>query len=193
MRIVVGSSTRPRTIGAPMPTATSRPRRRRAHPPETPVEALPGEVLVWTDGACRGNPGPGGWAAIVVGAGGEPPLELSGGAAHTTNNRMEYTAALEGLRALPAGSRACIVTDSRLMLDSMTKWIHGWRRRGWKTAAGEPVKNRDLVEALAAEIARHAEVRWHWARGHETGAEHAHKALNDHADRLAVAASRAAP
>jgi ribonuclease HI len=128
----------------------------------------------------------------VVGAGGEPPLELSGGAAHTTNNRMEYTAALEGLRALPAGSRACVVTDSRLMLDSMTKWIHGWRRRGWKTAAGEPVKNRDLVEALAAEIARHAEVRWHWVRGHETGAEHAHKALNDRADRLAVAASHAA-
>jgi ribonuclease HI len=175
-----------------MPTATSRPRRRRAHPPETPVEARPGEVLVWTDGACRGNPGPGGWAAIVVGPGGEPPLELSGGAAHTTNNRMEYTAALEGLRALPAGSRACVVTDSRLMLDSMTKWIHGWRRRGWKTAAGEPVKNRDLVEALAAEIARHAEVRWHWVRGHETGAEHAHKALNDRADRLAVAASHAA-
>jgi ribonuclease HI len=175
-----------------MPTAASRPRRRRAHPPETPVEARPGEVLVWTDGACRGNPGPGGWAAIVVGAGGAPPLELSGGAAHTTNNRMEYTAALEGLRALPAGSRACVVTDSRLMLDSMTKWIHGWRRRGWKTAAGEPVKNRDLVEALAAEIARHAEVRWHWVRGHETGAEHAHKALNDRADRLAVAASHAA-
>jgi ribonuclease HI len=175
-----------------MPTATSRPRGRRAHPPETPVEARPGEVLVWTDGACRGNPGPGGWAAIVVGSGGEPPLELSGSAAHTTNNRMEYTAALEGLRALPAGSRACVVTDSRLMLDSMTKWIHGWRRRGWKTAAGEPVKNRDLVEALAAEIARHAEVRWHWVRGHETGAEHAHKALNDRADRLAVAASHAA-
>src|ERR687895_1066310 len=127
-----------------MPSA-ARTRRRRAHPPETPVEARPGELLVWTDGACRGNPGPGGWAAIVVGEGGEPPLELSGGAAHSTNNRMEYTAALEGLRALPPGSRACVVTDSRLMLDSMTKWIHGWRRRGWKTAAGEPVKNQDLV------------------------------------------------
>jgi len=176
-----------------MPTVKPRTRRRRpAHPPETPVEARPGEVLVWTDGACRGNPGPGGWAAIVVGEGGAPPLELSGGAAHATNNRMEYTAALEGLRALPAGSRACVVTDSRLMLDSMTKWIHGWRRRGWRTAAGEPVKNRDLVEALAAEIARHADVRWHWVRGHESGAEHAYKALNDRADRLAVAASHAA-
>ena len=168
-----------------------RPRRRRPHAPETPGEAREGEVLVWTDGACRGNPGPGGWAAILVTAG-EAPLELSGGAAHTTNNRMEYTAALEGLRALPAGSRACVVTDSRLMLDSMTKWIAGWKRRGWRTAGGEPVKNQDLVQALDAEIARHAAVRWHWVRGHETGAAHAHKALNDRADRLAVAASHAA-
>jgi ribonuclease HI len=151
-------------------------------------------VLVWTDGACRGNPGPGGWAAIVVPAPapGTEPFELSGGAAHTTNNRMEYTAALEGLRALPERSRVCIVTDSRLMLDSMTKWIAGWKRRGWRTAGGDPVKNQDLVMGLEAEIARHASVRWHWVRGHETGAAHAHKALNDRADRLAVAASHAA-
>ena len=130
-------------------------------PPETPVERRAGEALVWTDGACRGNPGPGGWAAI------------------------------EGLRALPAGSRACVVTDSLLMLKSMTLWIAGWRRRGWKTAGGAPVKNQDLVEALDAAVARHAEIRWHWVRGHETGAAHAHKALNDRADRLAVAASHA--
>ena len=174
----------------PMPPA-NRPRRSRAHAPETPVEQREGEVLVWTDGACRGNPGPGGWAAIVVGAE-EEPVELSGGAPQTTNNRMEYTAALEGLRSLPAGSRACVVTDSRLMLDSMTKWIHGWKRKGWKTAGGDPVKNQDLVRALDAEIARHEHVRWHWVRGHETGAQHAHKALNDRADRLAVAASHAA-
>src|SRR5918993_1477124 len=173
-----------------MPPAT-RPRRRRAHAPETPVEAREGEVLVWTDGACRGNPGPGGWAAIVVAAG-EEPVELSGHAPHTTNNRMEYTAALEGLRSLPAGSTACVVTDSRLMLDSMTKWIAGWKRKGWKTAGGDPVKNQDLVKALDAEIARHADVRWHWVRGHETGGAYAHKALNDRADRLAVAAARAA-
>jgi ribonuclease HI len=96
------------------------------------------------------------------------------------------------LRSLPAGSRACIVTDSRLMLDSMTRWIAGWKRKGWKTAGGEPVKNQELVRALDAELARHAEVRWHWVRGHETGAAHAHKALNDRADRLAVAAARAA-
>jgi len=167
--------------------------RRRPHPltTEAPVAARPGEWLVWTDGACRGNPGPGGWAAILVGPDASAPVEHSGGEGHTTNNRMEYTAALEGLRALPAGSRVCIVTDSRLMLDSMTKWIFGWRRKGWKTASGQPVKNQDLVTALDAELQRHAEVRWHWVRGHETGAEHAHKALNDRADRLAVAAAAA--
>jgi ribonuclease HI len=104
---------------------------------------------------------------------------------------MEYMAALEGLRSLPAGSRVCIVTDSRLMLDSMTKWIAGWQRRGWKTATGGSVKNQDLLRALDAELARH-DARWHWVRGHETGAAHAHKALNDRADRLAVAAAAAA-
>ena len=183
-----------------MPPPRNRYARRRAAPaPETPVEQRAGEVLVWTDGACRGNPGPGGWAAILVDAGADAeavgparPVELTGGAPHTTNNRMEYTAALEGLRALPAGSRVCIVTDSRLMLDSMTKWIGGWKRRGWKTAGGDPVKNQDLVQALDEQINRHAAVRWHWVRGHETGAQHAHKALNDRADRLAVAAAHAA-
>src|SRR4051794_13122105 len=166
--------------------------RRRPQIVETPAEARPGEALIWTDGACSGNPGPGGWAAIVVGPAGDEPVELSGGEPHTTNNRMEYTAALEGLRSLAPGSSACIVTDSRLMLDSMTKWIHGWKRRGWRTAGGDPVKNQDLVVALEAEIARHAAIRWHWVRGHETGSEHAHKALIDRADRLAVAAAAAA-
>jgi ribonuclease HI len=176
-----------------VPAPRNRYAKRRSKPePETPVEQLDGEVLVWTDGACRGNPGPGGWAAILVPGGGAEPVELSGGEPHTTNNRMEYTAALEGLRALATGSRVCIVTDSRLMLDSMTKWIAGWKRRGWRTAGGDPVKNQDLVQALEAELARHAQVRWHWVRGHETGAAHAHKALNDRADRLAVAASHAA-
>jgi ribonuclease HI len=156
------------------------------------VEARPGEALVWTDGACSGNPGPGGWAAIVVPADGGEPVELSGGEAATTNNRMELTAVLEGLRSLPAGATACVVTDSQLVLNSMTTWIAGWKRKGWKTASGEPVKNQDLVRALDAEIGRHAAVRWHWVRGHETGAEHAHKALNDRADRLAVAAASSA-
>ena len=176
-----------------MPPA-SRPRRRRPAVVETPVEQAPGESLIWTDGACSGNPGPGGWAAIVVppAESGDEPVERSGGAPETTNNRMEFTAAIEGLRALPAGSRAAIVTDSQLMLNSMTQWLPGWKRKGWKTAAGQPVKNRDLIEALEGEIARHEAVRWHWVRGHETGAEHAHKALNDRADQLAVAAAEAA-
>jgi len=175
-----------------MPAASRvRPRRRTAIR-ELPLEPRPGELLVWTDGACSGNPGPGGWAAIVVAPDGTT-VEHSGGDRHTTNNRMEYTAALEGLRALPAGSRACIVTDSRLMIDSMTTWLAGWKRKGWKTAGGDPVKNQDLVKALDAELARHGDVRWHWVRGHETGAAHRHKALNDRADRLAVgAAARAA-
>jgi len=154
----------------------------------------PGEVLVWTDGACSGNPGPGGWAAIVVPTpevGGEP-VEHSGGDPATTNNRMELTAALEGLRTLPAGSRVAVVTDSQLMINSMTQWLPGWRRKGWKTAAGKPVKNQDLLEALDAEIGRHEKVRWHWVRGHETGAAHGHKVLNDRADGLAVAAAQAA-
>ena len=171
-----------------MPPA--RPARRRAPARELPLEVRDGEVLVWTDGACRGNPGPGGWAAIVVGPDGAgAPVELSGGEPHTTNNRMELTAALEGLRALPDGSRAVIVTDSQLMLNSMTAWLPGWKRKGWKTAAGKPVKNQDLLMALDEEVRRHAAVRWHWVRGHETGDAHAHKALNDRADRLAVAAA----
>ena len=161
-------------------------RRRSARIVETPVEARPGEVLVWTDGACSGNPGPGGWAAIVIPADGGEPVEHSGGERQTTNNRMEYTAALEGLRALPAASSVCIVTDSRLMLDSMTKWIAGWKRRGWKTAGGDPVKNQDLVRALESEIARHAAVRWHWVKGH------AETEFNNRADELAVTAARAA-
>ena len=153
-----------------------------------PVSAREGEALVWTDGACRGNPGPGGWAAIVVPPDGNEPAELFGGEPHTTNNRMEYQAALEGLRSLPAGSSVCIVTDSRLLLDSMTKWIHGWRRKGWRTKGGDPVKNQDLLVALDAEIGRHAAVRWHWVRGHEAGE---HKVLNHRADELAVAAAAA--
>jgi ribonuclease HI len=174
-----------------MPTASrSRPRRRTVAR-ELPLEPRPGERLIWTDGACSGNPGPGGWAAIVVAPDGVT-VELSGGERSTTNNRMEFTAAIEGLRRLPAGGHACIVTDSRLMIDSMTKWLSGWKRKGWRTASGDPVKNQDLVRALEAETARHAEVRWHWVRGHETGAACAHKQLNDRADRLARQAAETA-
>ncbi|MDP9344442.1 MAG: ribonuclease HI [Actinomycetota bacterium] len=144
------------------------------------------ESIVWTDGACQGNPGPGGWAAIVCRSDGTE-TELSGGLAHTTNNVMEMTAALEGLRFLPGGSDVCVVTDSRYVCDGMTSWMAGWLRRGWRTAGGAPVKNRELWQALAAECERHAVVRWKWVRGHVGNA------LNERADVLAVtAAARAA-
>jgi ribonuclease HI len=108
----------------------------------------------------------------------------------TTNYRMELTAALEGLRSLPDGADVTVVTDSQLMLNSMTTWLPGWKKKGWKTAAGKPVKNQDLIMALEAEVNRLGSVRWHWVRGHETGAGNEHKALNDRADQLAVAASK---
>jgi ribonuclease HI len=161
-----------------MPSATRR-RRSTSLPGDMPVAAV-GEVLVWTDGACRKNPGPGGWAALIVDA---EVREVSGGLPHTTNNIMEMTAALEGLRALPEGSRACVVTDSRYLHDGITSWIHGWKRKNWKTAGGEPVKNREIWIALEAETARHLAVRWHWVRGHVG------TALNERADQLAVAAA----
>jgi ribonuclease HI len=147
-------------------------------------EPLPGEVLVWTDGACQGNPGPGGWAAIVVD--GDEARELSGGLAHTTNNIMEMTAALEGLRAIAPGSAVCVVTDSRYLHDGMTSWMAGWKRRGWKTAGGDPVKNQEIWVALEAAAAAHAAVRWAWVKGHVG------HALNERADVLAVAAAAAA-
>jgi len=148
----------------------------------------PGETMVWTDGACSGNPGPGGWAAIVVGPDGSG-YELSGGEPQTTNNRMELTAAIEGLRSLDPQTPVVVVTDSRLMIDSMTKWIEGWKRKGWKTAAGKPVKNQDLIVALETEIGRHPNLRWHWVKGHLDGNE---TALNQRADELAFAESQRA-
>src|SRR3954454_10031366 len=126
-----------------MPSSAPAYRRRRPkapRAPEVPVQARPGEALVWTDGACSGNPGPGGWAAIVCGPDGAEPVELSGGEPDTTNNRMEDTEALQGLRSLAAGATVCIVTDSTLLLDSMTRWIHGFNKKGWKPASGSPVK-----------------------------------------------------
>jgi ribonuclease HI len=142
--------------------------------------AQPGELLIWTDGACKVNPGPGGWAAIVCDETGAVVSEHHGGAHATTNNIMEMTAALEGLRAVPASGRACVVTDSRYLHDGMTSWLTGWKKRGWKTAGGQAVKNREIWEALEAETGRHEAVRWHWVRGH-VGTE-----LNERADALAV-------
>lgn len=164
--------------------ATSPYRRSRSLPGLLP-EASPGEVLVWTDGACQRNPGPGGWAAVLCWEDGVVE-ERSGGLALTTNNVMEMTAALEGLRALPPGSRACVVTDSRYLHDGMTSWMAGWKRKGWKTAAGDPVKNRELWLELEAAAAHQEQVRWHWVKGHVG------HALNEHADALAVAAIAAA-
>ena len=144
--------------------------------------------MVWTDGACSGNPGPGGWAAIVVSPSGET-TELSGSEPDTTNNRMELTGAIEGLRALDSATEVVVVTDSRLMIDSMTKWIAGWKRKGWKTAAGKPVKNQDLILALEEQIGRHPNLRLHWVKGHLTGEE---TALNQRADELAFSESQRA-
>ena len=165
-----------------MPSTARRPRRiSRSLPGDVPV-AAPGEVLVWTDGACRRNPGPGGWAALVCWDDGVTE-EHSGGLPHTTNNIMEMTAALEGLRGVPDGSRVCVVTDSRYLHDGMTSWMAGWKRRGWTTAAGDPVKNRDIWIALERAAAAHEAVRWAWVKGHVG------HALNERADVLAVAAA----
>src|SRR3954453_12651572 len=139
---------------------------RRPMRKDSPVETEPGEAVIWTDGACSGNPGPGGWAAIVIPEEGAEPVEHSGGERMTTNNRMELTAALEGLRSLPDGADVVVVTDSQLMLNSMTTWLAGWKRKGWKTAAGEPGKNQDLLTALDAETQRPASARWHWSPRH---------------------------
>src|SRR5947209_12551532 len=160
------------------------PRRSRSLPGLLP-QATPGEVLVWTDGACQRNPGPGGWAALVCWEDGVVE-EHSGGLALATNNIMEMTAALEGLRALPFGSRACVVTDSRYLHDGMTSWMAAWKSRGWRTASGQPVKNREIWVALDAAASDHEQVRWHWVKGHIG------HALNERADVLAVAATRTA-
>ncbi|HEX8165021.1 MAG TPA: ribonuclease HI [Beijerinckiaceae bacterium] len=136
-------------------------------------------VTIYTDGACSGNPGPGGWAALLLFKGRE--RELSGGEALTTNNRMELTAAIKALEAL---SRPCAVdlyTDSQYVRQGVTEWIRGWKARGWKTADRKPVKNEDLWRALDEARNRH-EVVFHWVRGH------ADDPLNHRVDALAVAA-----
>ncbi|MEM9841354.1 MAG: ribonuclease HI [Pseudomonadota bacterium] len=121
------------------------------------------EIEIWTDGACSGNPGPGGWGALLI-AGGRRK-ELYGGAPDTTNNRMELMAAIEALNALKKPSRVTLHTDSTYVKDGLTKWIHGWKKNGWKTAAKKPVKNKDLWQALDTACARHT-LRWIWVKGH---------------------------
>lgn len=120
-------------------------------------------VTIHTDGACSGNPGPGGWGAILEYAGHEK--ELSGAEADTTNNRMELMAAIAALEALKRPSRVRLVTDSTYVKDGVTKWIHGWKRNGWKTAAKKPVKNEDLWRRLDDATSRH-DITWDWVKGH---------------------------
>ncbi|MGR8919959.1 MAG: ribonuclease HI [Gammaproteobacteria bacterium] len=133
-------------------------------------------VEIYTDGACRGNPGPGGWGVRLRYR--EHERELKGAAAETTNNRMELTAAIEALAALKQPSPVDLHTDSQYVQKGITEWIASWKKRGWKTASKQPVKNVDLWQRLDALVARH-DVRWHWVKGH------AGDAGNEAADRLA--------
>jgi len=135
-------------------------------------------VDIWTDGACSGNPGPGGWGAIL--RYGDTEKELSGGEAATTNNRMELMAAIEALNALKRPTTVRLHTDSKYVMDGVTKWIHGWKRNGWKTADKKPVKNEDLWKLLDAANERH-DVTWKWVKGHSDDV------MNDRADALARA------
>ena len=137
-------------------------------------------VEIYTDGACRGNPGPGGWAALL--RMGERERELSGGETPTTNNRMELMAAIKGLEALKRPCRVQLFTDSNYVRDGITKWIHGWRRNGWRTADKKPVKNAELWQELLDAAAPHR-VEWHWVKGHSGHPE------NDRVDALACAAA----
>ncbi len=136
-------------------------------------------VSIHTDGACSGNPGPGGWGAVL--RRGAAERELSGGERNTTNNRMEMMAAIAALEALKRPCAVALHTDSTYLRDGISRWIHAWRKRGWRTAANKPVKNVDLWRRLEAAMAPH-EVEWRWVRGH------AGDPGNERADRLARAA-----
>ena len=142
------------------------------------------DLYAFTDGACSGNPGPGGWGVILQAREGETLLrerELSGGEAQTTNNRMELMAAIAALETLERPATITLVTDSNYVKDGLTRWIHGWKRNGWRTADRKPVKNEDLWRRLDTAAARHT-VDWRWIKGHAGHAE------NERADALARAA-----
>jgi ribonuclease HI len=134
------------------------------------------KVKIYTDGACQGNPGPGGWGALLRYKGVEK--ELSGYAAATTNNRMELQAAIEGLKALKRSTEADLYTDSQYLRDGITKWLPQWKQKGWRLASKKPVKNQDLWEELDM-LAQLHKVGWHWVRGHSGHPE------NERADALA--------
>ena len=141
------------------------------------------ELFAYTDGACSGNPGPGGWGVLLIARDGDTVLktrELQGGEADTTNNRMELLAAIEALIALERASEITVVTDSAYVKNGVTSWIHGWKRNGWKTSNKKPVKNVDLWQALDEAQMRH-DVTWEWIKGHAGHEE------NERADELARA------
>ncbi|MGC9456813.1 MAG: ribonuclease HI [Halothiobacillaceae bacterium] len=140
------------------------------------TESSPQTVHAWTDGACRGNPGPGGWGVVL--RYGEHEKTLHGGEPATTNNRMELMAAIRALETLSRPCRVELTTDSQYVRKGITEWIHNWRRKGWRTAGGKPVKNAELWQRLDEAAGRH-EVRWHWVRGHAGHPE------NELADQLA--------
>ncbi len=133
-------------------------------------------VEIFTDGACRGNPGPGGWGAVMRYKG--KTRELYGGEAETTNNRMELMAAIVALETLQRACKVSVTTDSKYVMQGITQWIEGWKKRGWKNSAKKPVKNVDLWQRLDEAASRH-DVRWHWVKGHSGHAE------NEQADALA--------
>ncbi|MFY9724651.1 MAG: ribonuclease HI [Bryobacteraceae bacterium] len=139
------------------------------------------KVQLITDGACLGNPGPGGWACILRYNSHEK--EMWGSEPHTTNNRMELRAAIEGLRALQEGCAVEVVTDSEYLKNGITAWIHGWKRKGWMTAAKKPVVNQDLWKALDEQVTRHR-TTWVWTKGHASHAD------NNRCDELANCAAR---
>ncbi len=136
----------------------------------------PPRITIFTDGACRGNPGPGGWGAVLES--GPHRKEIAGGEAATTNNRMELMAAISALEALKQPSEVDLYTDSVYVRDGIERWIHGWKRNGWRTADRKPVKNADLWQRLEQAATRHT-IRWHWVKGH------AGHAGNERADQLA--------
>ena len=134
------------------------------------------KVELFTDGACKGNPGPGGWGALL--RFGKHERELFGGEKNTTNNRMELLAAIEGLKALTRPCEVVLTTDSQYVKQGINSWLAGWKRNGWKTASKQPVKNQDLWQALDEQAQRH-QIEWHWVKGHTGHAE------NERADQLA--------
>jgi ribonuclease HI len=138
---------------------------------------------MYTDGACRGNPGPGGWGVLLVA--GDKEREFSGGERDTTNNRMELTAAIKGLQALKRSCAVAVYTDSQYVRKGITEWVEQWQRRGWKTAASKPVKNADLWRQLD-ELVRDQDIAWHWVKGHSghPGNERADELANRGIDSL---------